>query len=352
MLRIFCLIVGLMPLGALGQTPEWRFATVERPPFAFTDAAGQQTGFSIDLMQVIADELGATVEFSQSPTFPDMLARVEGGAVDGAIANISITAAREEVMDFSLPIFESGIQILAPNALDGPGLWTSLRHSGLGLWIGGLVVALLMSGLVMWLAERRHQAYFNRPFVRAIFPAFWWALVQVSGGGFEERMPRTALGRGLASLLRLGGLAAVALLVAQLATTMTVQSLTGRISAVSDLDGRSIGSTNGSTASRFLADRDLDHKTYADFAALMRAFEEGTIEAVVFDGPLLAHWLLTHPDQDAVLVDRVFKPEDYGIALPQGSALRDPIDQALLRLFEDGTYDDLRAKWFGRGVGR
>ena len=34
--------------------------------------------------------------------------------VDGAIANITITAERERAMDFSQPIFGSGIQILLP----------------------------------------------------------------------------------------------------------------------------------------------------------------------------------------------------------------------------------------------
>ena len=44
---------------------------------------------------------------------------------------------------------------------------------------------------------------------------------------------------------------------------------------------------------------------------------------------------------------RVFKPENYGIALPEGSPLREDINRALLALRESGRYDALRIKYFG-----
>ena len=36
-----------------------------------------------------------------------------------------------------------------------------------------------------------------------------------------------------------------------------------------------------------------------------------------------------------------------GIALPAGSALRKPINEALLGLYQDGTYEAIYEKWFG-----
>jgi len=54
------------------------------------------------------------VVFEPNERFGDMLASVRAERVDGAIANISITADRERAMDFSQPIFGSGIQILLP----------------------------------------------------------------------------------------------------------------------------------------------------------------------------------------------------------------------------------------------
>ena len=88
-------------------------ATVDRPPFAKLSTE-EPTGFSIDLINAIAEDLNLRVTFAPQDSFGAMLDAVQTGAVDGAIANISITAARETMMDFSQPIFESGIQILMP----------------------------------------------------------------------------------------------------------------------------------------------------------------------------------------------------------------------------------------------
>ena len=48
------------------------------------------------------------------------------------------------------------------------------------------------------------------------------------------------------------------------------------------------------------------------------------------------------------LVGSVLRPEKYGIALPSGSAHREGINRALLRIREDGRCEDLYRKWFGR----
>ena len=40
------------------------------------------------------------------------------------------------------------------------------------------------------------------------------------------------------------------------------------------------------------------------------------------------------------------KEETYGIALPTGSPLRKPINEALLKLMQDGGYEEIYNKWF------
>lgn len=68
---------------------------------------------------------------------------------------------------------------------------------------------------------------------------------------------------------------------------------------------------------------------------------------MVFDGPILAHYVSNEGLGEARLIERVFRPEDYGIALAQGSPLREPINRALLRLNETGAYQELVEGWFG-----
>ncbi len=81
------------------------------------------------------------------------------------------------------------------------------------------------------------------------------------------------------------------------------------------------------------------------------AFEAGDVNVVVFDAPILAYYVTTDGAEIAKLAGPVFLPESYGIALQSGSPLAEEINQSLLRLRENGTYEAIRLKWFGPASG-
>lgn len=342
-LRPLLILVWLLAGAVQAPAQTLVLATVERPPFAMGTTA--HDGFSIALMRRIADQIGREVRFETSPTFADMLARVQNGEVDGAIANISITSERESVLDFTLPIFQSGLQIMVAGEARA-SLWSHLFTLDILGWLAAAAAMLFGGGMLMWLFERRKQPYFERPLNEAMFPSFWWALNLVVNGGFEERMPRSAMGRMLSVMMVVASLFVVSLFVAKITSAMTVTALTSSISSISDLDRRRVGSVEGSTASLFLEAREVRHQAYPGFAEMIEGFETGEVEALVFDGPLLKYYLSRNPETDAYLLARVFRSEDYGIALPSGSPLREPINQAILKLRENGSYDALMRAWF------
>ena len=49
-------------------------------------------------------------------------------------------------------------------------------------------------------------------------------------------------------------------------------------------------------------------------------------------------------------VGSLFRRESYGIVFPTDSPHRKRVNEALLHIKEDGTYDRLYAKWFGGGT--
>jgi ABC-type amino acid transport substrate-binding protein len=208
-------------------------------------------------------------------------------------------------------------------------------------------VLLYGGGMLMWVFERKRQPYFDRPIGEAMFPSFWGARNLVVNGGFEERMPRSPMGRMFAVLLVVSSLFVVSIFVAQITAALTVGALNNQIVSINDLDRKEVVTTEGSTASAFLTARDVRHRTVPTFADMVATLENGEADAVFFDGPLLRYYLATHPRLEAHLVDRVFKAENYGIALPTGSALREPINQALLKIQESGLYSGIYTKWFG-----
>ena len=62
----------------------------------------------------------------------------------------------------------------------------------------------------------------------------------------------------------------------------------------------------------------------------------GEAQAVVFDAPTLQYWAAREGNGQVQVVGPVFMPEKYAIAIGDGSALRKPINQALLQMIADG----------------
>jgi len=346
-LLVSLVAIGLPPGGAAAQEQPLDFMTIERPPFSMRDENGEWTGFSIELMQAIAPELGRELRFTEADVFPDMIGAVQAGRVDGAVANISITSAREETLDFSQPIFESGLQIMLPADDTGSSLISAIATRDIALFLLSAFGLLFLAGMLMWVFERNRQLYFRRPLRDALFPAFWWALNLVVNGGFEERMPQSRFGRFFAVLLVVSSLFVVSVFVAQITATLTVAAISENVDSLNDLEDRRTATTAGSTGEALLELRDIPHESYASFEALLRDFENGAVEAVLFDGPLLNWYLMKDGKGKGRLVNRVFKRENYGIALPTGSALTEDINRALLALRESGKHDDIARRYFG-----
>lgn len=335
----------LVPSWAAAQQDMVTIATVDRPPFSKNTKAGP-VGFSIDLWTEIAQDLGLATQFRTVEQFNEMLALVETGKVDGAIANISITSERERVLDFTLPIFRSGLQIMT-GPETGTSIWSVVFRYDLLPSIALAFLALFGGGMLMWAFERNSQDYFKRPVKEALFPSFWWALNLIVNGGFEERQPRTAPGRILGVLLVVSSLFIVSIFVAKITSIMTVEAIQSNIKGPADLKERKVGVPQGSTSDSFARAKGLTPIPFASPAEMYLAFEDGALDAVIFDAPMLAYYATNENPGGARLVDRTFRSENYGMALPSGSDLREEINQALLAMREDGRYAVIYTKWFG-----
>jgi polar amino acid transport system substrate-binding protein len=343
LIAVLCALFFSGPLAAQNLT----VSTVTRQPFSMV-IDDKNTGFSIELLAEIAQNLDSEISIVRHDSFSEMLNAVTSGTSDAAIANISITSAREQAMDFSHPIFSSGLRTLIPLKPDSSfSLISTIVSWELFFAIIGAFGVLLAGGMLMWRLERNHQDYFDKPAHEAMFPAFWWALNLVVNGGFEERVPRTPFGRIFGVLLVISYLFVVSIFVARITAAMTISAIESSVSSVNDLYGKRVGKVAGSTAEAFLQNRDLNGYALNDLSDVLRAFEDGDLDAVVFDSPILAYYVKTDGARFGQLAGPTFQHENYGIALPSGSELVEPINQALLELREDGTYAQIYLKWFG-----
>lgn len=87
------------------------------PPFAYVGEDGNHAGFSVDLAYLLADKVsewaGKPIRVREVTVTPaTRVTAVSSGIVDVEMGSTSMTAARELVVDFTLPFFVSETQFL------------------------------------------------------------------------------------------------------------------------------------------------------------------------------------------------------------------------------------------------
>jgi polar amino acid transport system substrate-binding protein len=75
--------------------------TKEAPPFVMKRPDGTLYGISIDLWRRIVDRLHLRYRLSEQPTVQAVVAGTAEGSFDAAIAALTVTAARNRIVDFT-----------------------------------------------------------------------------------------------------------------------------------------------------------------------------------------------------------------------------------------------------------
>ncbi|WP_088953877.1 transporter substrate-binding domain-containing protein [Variovorax sp. HW608] len=325
-----------------------RVATKVIAPFVLPDT-DPPAGFSIDLWAEVARRINVQYQWLVVSTVPELLQAVRAGDADVAVAAISITPEREELLDFSFPYFDSGLQIMVGAAHQG-AILASLRSFpwlALGELFGfGSVLIFVMANVLMVIERRHANPNFRKPYWRAVGEGIWGIMLIFSTGEHGDRdTPRVWKRIAVAAMWFLG-----VLLIAQMTATVTaiqtVERLESSIRDINDLPGKKIASVAGTVAGDELTQRGLPFVPARDLGDAVRMLSHGDVVAVVYDSPTLQYLAATQASGAVQVVGPIFRPQKYGIAVAEGSALRKPINEALLKIYDDGTYDRLRAKWF------
>jgi polar amino acid transport system substrate-binding protein len=325
-----------------------KVATRVLSPFV-TEENGELGGFSIELWRNIAQELDVKSEFIKTNNVGDLLDTVKSKRADVGIAAISVTAQREQDFDFSQPIFDSGLQILvrAQGQQNSIGrLFRSIFTPTLFQLLGIMALIVLIPAHIIWLVERNHKGGFleNNAYFPGIFKACWWAAATLATQA--EEMPKGAWGRITAVLWMFISVVFIAYFTATVTTSLTVEQLQSNIKGPGDLPGKKIATIVGSTSANYLQQQHLEFKEFKQTEAAYDALNNGDVDAVVYDAPILLYYAAHDGKGKTQVVGNVFRKEGYAIALPNGSPYRKSISKALLSLQEKGTYQDIYDKWF------
>jgi polar amino acid transport system substrate-binding protein len=353
--RIAVVLVTLLAMGASAiaqtSTAELRVVTRVLPPVV-VDQNGTLTGFSVDLWNKIAERLQLKIRYQVAPDVRALLEEVRDGKADLGVAAISVTAAREAVYDFSHPILNAGLQIMVrgkgQDADSNPlmDLLGLLFSKTILLWLGIALLLILLPAHIIWLLERRHANGIvpTEKYFPGIFYAMYWAAGTLATQA--EQMPRQWLARGLSVLWMFAGVVFVAFYTAQLTATLTVQQIQGTINGPDDLQGKKVATTRGSTAAAYLRELRAQVLEVSVIEDAYQALVNKEADAVVFDAPILLYYAANDGKGRVHLVGSPFRKEDYGIVFQAGNPLRKQVNNTLLALREDGSYQQIYDKWF------
>jgi polar amino acid transport system substrate-binding protein len=334
------------------QQQKLRVVTRVLPPLVVEQQGGALSGFSIELWERIAERLKLQASYQIAPDVRSLLEEVRTGKADLGVAAISITSAREQEFDFSQPILNAGLQIMVRGrGQDGDGnpLWDLLGllfSPAILVWLGIALLLIVVPAHVVWYIERRKKDGIipTEDYYPGILHALYWAATTLVAQA--EQQPRHWIARVVTVLWMFIGVVFVAFYTAQLAATLTVQQIQGGINGPDDLPGKKVATTRGSTAAGALRELRADVTEVAKIEDAYKALNDKTVDAVVFDVPVLLFYAAREGKGRVQLVGVPFRKEDYGVVFPRNAALRKQVNIALLGLREDGTYQRLYDKWF------
>lgn len=343
---------GTRPADPQGGVDTLRVAARSFPPFVIYEDR-TFAGFSVELVDLIADELGVDYELYGVNTIAKQLDDLDRGAADVAVAGIAITAERERHVDFTHTILETGLQVMVPvDANEGPldqvrRLAGVLLRSNVLWWVLFFVATLLLSSHIVWWFERDDNPQFHRSYRKGIWDSFWWSAVTVTTVGYGDKSPHGSRGKGWALLWMIAGYFVFASFTASITSSLAVEQLRGAIQGPEDLTGHRVVTVAGTEAEDFLEQQGVGPVTVARVDDAYTALVEGAADAVAFDAPVLQFHAAHDGHGEVRVVGPVFDRVQYGIALPIDSPLRERINVALLDLVESGAYDRLHDRWFG-----
>ena len=352
MLAIAPLLASSVPAPAQTAQPELKIGTRVLPPMV-VQKGGELTGFSIDLWNAISEKLNVKTTYQIAPDVRSLLELVRNGSVDAGIAAISITAAREVEFDFSQPMMSAGLQIMVRGKGKDAGdsnplsdLATHIFSKAFLVWIGIALLMVIIPAHIVWMLERHHPSGLlkHSTYFPGIFDALYWASTTLATQGGD--MPRHWLSRLITVLWMFIAIVFVAFYTAQLTANLTVQQIQGSINGPDDLHGKKVAATRGSTAVSLLGELRANVHEVANIDEAYKALDDKEVDAIVFDAPVLLYYAANEGKGKVHLIGQPFRREDYGIAFRNGGELRKRVNNVLLVLREDGTYQKLYDKWF------
>ncbi|XP_077465049.1 glutamate receptor 1-like isoform X3 [Stigmatopora argus] len=359
----------------------------------------KHVGYQYKLKVVSDGKYGA--RDPESKMWNGMVGELVYGKADVAVAPLTITLVREEVIDFSKPFMSLGISIMIKKPTKSkPGVFSFLDPLAYEIWmcivfayIGVSVVLFLVSRFspYEWHADdyeeggepqspnqaaasnglqpgqtttqqNMNQQNAEQSNEFGIFNSLWFSL-----GAFMQQgcdiSPRSLSGRIVGGVWWFFTLIIISSYTANLAAFLTVERMVSPIESAEDLAKQTeiaYGTLDAGSTKEFFRrskiavfEKMWSYMKAADPSVFVKTTDEGVIRVRKSKGKyayLLESTMNEYIEQrkpcDTMKVGGNLDSKGYGIATPKGSPLRNPVNLAVLKLNEQGLLDKLKNKWW------
>ena len=335
------------------DTAALKVAARALPPFVIYENR-TYSGFEVELVRLIAAKLGRSAEIYAVDTVAKQVDDIGRGMAQIGLGGVAITESREAIVDFSLPVLDSGLTILVLNDSSRDmddrviSFFGAVASSDLPWLLVVFGVAVLVAAHLVWLLERRHNPDFATPYGRGIWDSFYWSVVTMSTVGYGDKVARGTKGRVLALVWIALGTLVFASFTAAIASSLAVTELRSEISGPSDLAGRRVATVTNSAGEAYLPSIGVGPVLVDNVEDAYPLLSGGDVDAVVFDAPVLQFHAAREGAGEVATVGADFQRVQYGLMLGEDDTeLKESIDLALLDLIESGVHQQLHDAWFG-----
>ncbi|XP_034829307.1 glutamate receptor ionotropic, kainate 2 isoform X4 [Maniola jurtina] len=342
----------------------------------------QFEGYAIDLIHEISKVLGFNYTFKLAPDgrygsynretkeWDGMIRELLEQRADVAIADLTITYDREQVVDFTMPFMNLGISVLYRKPIkQPPNLFSFLSPLSLDVWIymatAYLGVSVLLFILARFTPYEWHQTHTpdgeKMENIFSLANCLWFAIGSLMQQSCDF-LPKAVSTRMVAGMWWFFTLIMISSYTANLAAFLTVERMDSPIESAEDLAKQTkikYGALKGGSTAAFF--RDSNFSTYQRMWSFMESArptvftssnkegEERVMRgkggyAYLMESTTIEY--VVERNCDLTQVGGMLDSKGYGIAMPPNSPYRTAISGAVLKLQEEGKLHILKTKWW------
>ncbi|XP_071819367.1 glutamate receptor ionotropic, kainate 2-like isoform X2 [Apostichopus japonicus] len=339
-------------------------------------------GYCVDLLKLLAQRINFNYELNPIKSriygtdngkgeWDGLIGELMNKKADLAVAPLTITYDREQVVDFSKPFMFLGITILyrVPEP-QNPGVFSFLSPLAFDVWLY-VVIAYLLVALSLFLLARfsPYEWYNSHPCNPeydevenqfSFFNCLWFSFGGLMQQGSEIN-PRSFSTRVLSGFWWFFSLILISSYTANLAAFLTVERMVSPIQSADDLAKQTTieyGTLAGGSSETFFRNSKIDtYKAMWEYMSekpgvLTVDYKEG-IDRVLASNKYAflmesttAEYTVSQHCNNLTLIGGLLNSRGYGVGTPLGSPLRDEITKVILQLQEEDILLQLKKKWW------